>query len=177
MSVYGTKQTYFVDVVMSAIDPKRNTIATCAGRAVYGWSRTELFAEVERAFWRHNAIVSGMLLALMVAIGSYMHLRGELLAGGLPLLALGTALSTYLGFMITRGLRWIEIVLGSAVMLTLMAVSLLLGQELVNLGLVFSIEVLLLGVVFVLRAVALRRWSRIDWFECRPPKVLITRQA
>jgi hypothetical protein len=142
-----------------------------------GWSRTELFAEVERAFWRHNAIVSGMLLALMVGIGSYMHLRGELLAGGLPLLALGTALSTYLGFMITRGLRWIEIVLGSAVMLTLMTVSLLLGQELVKLWLVFTIEALLLGLVFVLRTVARRRWSRIDWIECRPPRTLISRQA
>ena len=113
----------------------------------------------------------------MVGIGSYVRLRGELLAGGLPLLVLGTALSTYLGFMITRGLRWIEIALSSAVMLTLMAVSLLLGQELVKLWLVFAIQALLLGMVFVLRAVARRRWSRLDWVECRPPRALVPRQA
>ncbi len=140
-------------------------------------SRIELFAEIERSFWRHNAIVAGTLLALMVGIASYTHLPGELLAGGLPLLALGTALSTYLGFMITRGLRWLEIALGSAVMLTLMTVSLLLGQALVNLWLVFTIEALLLGLVFVLRTVARQRWSRIDWIECRPPRILIPRQA
>jgi hypothetical protein len=62
-------------------------------------------------------------------------------------------------------------------MLTLMTVSLLLGQELVKLWLVFAIEALLLGLVFVLRAVARQRWSRIDWIECRPPKILIPRQA
>lgn len=140
-------------------------------------SRSELFAEVERAFWRHNAIVAGILLALMVVIGSYMRLPGELLVGGLPLLALGTALSTYLGLMLTRGLRWMEITLGTAVMLTLMSVSLLLGQELVKLWLVFSIEAFLLGLVFVLRAISRRRWSRIDWIECRPPKVMVARQA
>lgn len=140
-------------------------------------SRAELFAEVERSFWRHNAIVGVILLALMVGIGSYMRLAGDLLAGGLPLLALGTALSTYLGLMLTRGLRWMEISLGAAVMLTLMTVSLLLGQKLINLALVFSIEALLLGLVFALRVVARRRWSNIDWNECRAPRVLLARQA
>ena len=154
--------------------------AAARSRALWlrrGWSRAELFAEVERSFWRHNGIVSGLLLAFMVAIGSFTHLPGELLAGGLPLLVLGTALSTYLGFMITRGLRWIEIALASGVMLTLMAVSLLLTQELVKLELVFAIEAVLLALVFLLRTVARRRWSRIDWIECRPPRTLVARQA
>jgi hypothetical protein len=142
-----------------------------------GWTRTELFAEVERAYWRHNAIVAGMLLVIMVGIGSYTRLPGELLAGGLPLLALGTALSTYLGLTLTRGLRWIEVALGSGVMLTLMAVSLLLGQELVRLWLVFAIELMLLSLVWVLRVVARRRWSRIDWIECRTPRALVARHA
>ena len=142
-----------------------------------GWTRTELFAEVERAYWRHNAIVAGMLLVIMVGIGSYMRLPGELLAGGLPLLALGTALSTYLGLMLPRGLRWIEVALASVVMLTLMAVSLLLGQELVRLWLVFAIELMLLSLVWVLRVVARRRWSRIDWIECRTPRALVARHA
>jgi hypothetical protein len=120
-------------------------------------SRAELFAEVERSFWRHNAVVLGILLALMIGIGSYVRLPGQLLAGGLPLLVLGTLSSTYLGFTLTRGLRWPEICIGAAVMLTLMSVALLLGANVVNLGVVYAIEALLLAVVFVLRAVARRR--------------------
>jgi hypothetical protein len=140
-------------------------------------SRAELFAEVERSFWRHNAVVLGILLALMIGIGSYVRLPGQLLAGGLPLLVLGTLSSTYLGFTLTRGLRWPEICIGAAVMLTLMSVALLLGANVVNLGVVYAIEALLLAVVFVLRAVARRRWSRIDWIECRAPRALSMRQA
>jgi hypothetical protein len=140
-------------------------------------SRGELFAEVERCFWRHHAVVLGILLALMIGIGSYVRLPGELLAGGLPLLALGTLSSTYLGFMLTRGLRWPEIAIGAVVMLTLMSVALLLGANLVNLAPVFAIEALLLALVFVLRAVGRRRWSRIDWVECRAPRALSMRQA
>ncbi len=140
-------------------------------------SRAELFAEVERSFWRHNAVVLGILLALMIGIGSYVRLPGQLLAGGLPLLVLGTLSSTYLGFTLTRGLRWPEICIGAAVMLTLMSVALLLGANVVNLGVVYAIKALLLAVVFVLRAVARRRWSRIDWIECRPPRALSMRQA
>jgi hypothetical protein len=140
-------------------------------------SRAELFAEVERSFWRHNAVVLGILLALMIGIGSYLRLPGQLLAGGLPLLVLGTLSSTYLGFTLTRGLRWPEICIGAAVMLTLMSVALLLGANVVNLGVVYAIEALLLAVVFVLRAVARRRWSRIDWIECRAPRALSMRQA
>ena len=154
--------------------------AAARSRALWlrrSWSRTELFDAVERSFWRHNAIVSAILLALMVGIGSYLRLPGELLAGGLPLLLLGTALSTYLGLMLTRGLRWMEITLGAAVMLTLMVVALLLGQALLNLWLIFSIEALLLGVAFALRVIARRRWSRIDWIECRPPRLMAVRQA
>jgi hypothetical protein len=140
-------------------------------------SRAELFAEVERSFWRHNAVVLGVLLALMIGIGSYVRLPGELLAGGLPLLVLGTLSSTYLGFMLTRGLRWLEICIGATVMLTLMSVALLLGANMVNLAPVFAIEALLLALVFVLRAVAVRRWSRIDWVECRAPRAVAMRQA
>jgi hypothetical protein len=140
-------------------------------------SRAELFTLVERAFWRHNAVVLVILLALMAGIGSYVRLPGELLAGGLPLLVLGTVLSTYLGLMLTRGLRWLEIFLGAAVMLTLMAAALLLGANRVDVVLVFVIEALLFGLAFALRAVARERWSRIDWVECREARAITLRQA
>ena len=140
-------------------------------------SRAELFAEVEREFWRHNGIALAVLLALMAGIGSYMHLRGQLLAGGLPLLVLGSASSTYLGLMVTRGLRWTEILVGSSVMLILMAVALSLGVARVGLPAVIAVESGLAVLVFVLRAVARRRWARIDWIECRPARALATRGA
>ena len=170
----------FVLTIFSTVAGASAGQAAARSRALWlrrSWSRAELFAEVERSFWRHNLVVLGVLLALMVGIGSYVHLPGEMLAGGLPLLVLGTVLSTYLGFMLTRGLRWLEISLGSAVMLTLMAVALMLGMEVIALAPVFIIEALLAGLVFVLRAVARRRWSRIDWIECRPPRALSIRQA
>jgi len=140
-----------------------------------GVTRVELFAEVERAFWRHNGIVLAVLLVLMAGMGSYMHLPGELLAAGLPLLVLGSTLSTSLGLMVTRGLRWTEIVAASAVMLTLMIVALLVGTMRVTLPVIFAIETVLAAVVLVLRAVARRRWTHIDWIECRPARELVTR--
>jgi len=46
------------------------------------WSRDELFLQVERAFWRHNNYVLGILLVLMIGIGSYAGMSVTLLAVG-----------------------------------------------------------------------------------------------
>lgn len=142
-----------------------------------GSSRVELFAEVERAFWRHNGIVLTFLLALFVAISSYLHLPGELLVPGLPLLVLGATLSTYLGLMITRSLRWTEVLVASAVMLALMIVALLAGTQRVDLAAVMAIEAGLAIAAIVLRVIARRRWENLDWFECRPSRIPVTRGA
>lgn len=132
-----------------------------------GWSRAELFKRVEAAFARHNSFVLGVLLVLMVGIGSYVGLPVAFLATGLPLLILGTASSTYLGLMITRGVRWPEALLGIVLMLTLMAMPLMLEGRSPNMSAVVSLEALLAFVVVVLRFVARSRWARIDWMECR----------
>jgi hypothetical protein len=142
-----------------------------------GWSRADIFLEVERSFWRHNFVVLGVLLALMVLIGSYAGLSLSLLAAGLPLLILGTALSTYLGFMITRGLRWVEAALGIAIMLGLMAIPILLEPGNANLVAVCVVQGCLAFLVFILRSIARRRWAQIDWTQCRPARVLSARQA
>jgi len=141
------------------------------------WSRAEIFLQAERSFWRHNSVVLGVLLALMVMIGSYSGLPLNLLAAGIPLLVLGTVLSTYLGFMITRGIRWPEASLGIAIMLALMAIPLLLEAGNANLAVVCAIEGCLAVLAFILRSIARRRWEQIDWSQCRPAKVLSTRQA
>jgi hypothetical protein len=149
-----------------------------------GWSRADLFRHVEHSFWRHNSVVLGVLIALMIGIGSYKALPPSLLAVGLPLLALGTLSSTYLGLMVTRGLRGFETLLAIAVMLTLMTVAMLAAQSSVlagapsgDLRLVIGLEVLLAILCVGLRFVARRRWSEIDWMICRPDRALSARHA
>ena len=141
------------------------------------WSRERLFKEVERSLWRHNSFVLGALILLMVGIGSYASLPVLLLATGLPLLILGTALSTYLGLMITRGLRWIEALLGVGVMLALMTVAVFAAEAHADLAAIVVMEASLAGLVWGLRALAVRRWTRIDWSLCRRERVLSARAA
>jgi hypothetical protein len=140
-------------------------------RAVWlraGWSRAGLFGAVERSFWRHNGYVLGLLLILMLTIGSYAGLPASVLLIGMPLLVLGTVLSTYLGLMVTRGLRWLEGTLAVAVMLALMAVAVLAarghGEELV----IVALEIVLAGTALALRFTARERWQHLDWALCRP---------
>ena len=139
-------------------------------RAVWlraGWSRAGLFGAVERSFWRHNGYVLGLLLILMVTIGSYAGLSASVLLIGIPLLILGTVLSTYLGLMVTRGLRWLEGTLAVAVMLTLMAIAVLAargGEQL----LIVALEIVLAGTALALRFAARERWQHLDWALCRP---------
>jgi hypothetical protein len=144
------------------------------------WSRGELFSQVERSFWRHNSFVMGALIALMVGIGSYAELPVSLLAIGLPLLMLSTILSTYLGLMVTRGLRLVEGALAVTVMLALMAVAVIAaradGDE-QDILIVVGIEVVMAVTALVLRSVARARWEKLDWMLCRPDRALRARGA
>jgi hypothetical protein len=141
------------------------------------WSREALFSQVERSYWRHNGVVLVSLLLFMIAIGLYAKFPATFLAAGLPLLALGTLLSTYNGLMITRGLRWFEATLGCTVMGGLMLVAMLAARRKVDVSTVVGLEVLLAALVFVLRAEARRRWLQIDWTLCRPDRALSARGA
>jgi hypothetical protein len=144
------------------------------------WSRGELFSQVERSFWRHNSFVLGSLILLMVSIGSYAALPVSLLAMGLPLLMLSTVLSTYLGLMVTRGLRFAEGALAVLAMLALMAVAVLAARadgETQNILIVVGIEAVMALAAVVLRAAAKARWQEIDWMLCRPDRALRARAA
>jgi hypothetical protein len=144
------------------------------------WSRAELFAQVERSFWRHNSFVLGALILLMVGIGTYAGLPVSLLAVGLPLLALSTILSTYLGLMVTRGLRLAEGSLAIAVSLGLMAVAVIAARadgQTREILIVVGIEVLMAVAAIVLRVAAKARWEKIDWMLCRPERALRVRAA
>ena len=103
----------------------------------------------------------------MVAIGRYANLPMMLLVTGLPLFILGTLLSTYLGLMITRGLRWSESVLAIAVMLALMAVAVLAARDTDGLLTVSCWNLRWRSIALTLRFVARGRWAHIDWLQCR----------
>jgi hypothetical protein len=141
------------------------------------WSTVQLFSKVEQSFWRHNCCVLGILVILMVAIGSYTDLPVMLLATGLPLLILGTVLSTYLGLMITRGLRAVESVLAVVVMLALMAVAVLAARNSDQLLTVLLLEFALAVMALALRHAARSRWANIDWMQCRTDRALTGRSA
>lgn len=141
------------------------------------WTPVQLFAQVERSFWRHNNYVLGILIILMVAIGSYSNMPVKLLVSGLPLLILGTLLSTYLGLMLTRRLRWSESLLAVGIMLALMAVAILAARNTAGLLIVILLESALAVMVVALRYTARSRWSRIDWMQCRPDRALSGRAA
>jgi len=170
---------YFL-TIFSAVTGAFSGQAAERSRALWlrgNWSRPELFAAVERSVWRHNAHVLGALILLTMGIGAYAHFPAAMLASGLPLLMLGTMLSTYLGLMITRGLRWLEIVCGVVVMLLLMVLAMLVAREIVDLSAVFALEAGLVVLAVSLRSVARRRWTQIDWMVCRPDRALATRDA
>jgi hypothetical protein len=141
------------------------------------WSRGALFSQVERSYWRHNGIVLASLLLFMIAIGLYAKFPAAFLAAGLPLLVLGTLLSTYNGLMITRGLRWSEATLGCVLMCGVMLVAMLAARRKIDVSTVAGLEVLLAALVLVLRAEARRRWLQIDWTLCRPDRALAVRGA
>lgn len=141
------------------------------------WSTVQLFSKVEQSFWRHNGCVLGLLMVLMVAIGSFAKLPAMLLATGLLLLLLGTALSTYLGLMITRGLRPADATLAIGVMLGLMAVAVLAAGAAANFPMVLLLEFALALLTVLLRYVARSRWLHIDWLQCRTDRALQGRSA
>jgi len=93
--------------------------------------REALFSQVERSFWRYNALVLGSLILVLSGIGSYAGFPMTLLAAGVH----------------------------------------------PDLATVFALEGGLAILALVLRVVARRRWTRIDWMLCRPERDLAARGA
>ena len=170
---------YFL-TILSAVTGAYSGQAADRSRALWlrgDWSRSALFSAVERSIWRHNAHVLGALILVAAGIGLYSGFPASLLLTGLPLLVLGTVMSTYLGLIITRGLRWLEITAGVVVMLLLMALAVFIAGERVGLVTVFALEAGLAAFAVVLRFVARRRWTQIDWMLCRADRAMAARSA
>jgi len=131
------------------------------------WTRAELFRRVEDAFWRHNSYSLGVLLLMLVAVGTYFYLPTRGLAFGMGLLILGTALSTYLGLMITARIGWMDAALAVATMLSLMLVAVYTSAPSTPTAKIVALEAALAAAVWVFRDVARRRWTNLDWMLCR----------
>ena len=145
-------------------------LATTRSRALWlrkPWSRAELFVHIEVLLWKQNAISLSVLLVTFVVIGSYVGTMA-ILALGLPLIVLSAAASLYLSLLQTRGLRWLESILAIATTLIIMATAVLAARNDVAWSVAMSLLVILALATSIFRALALCRWSTLDWALCRP---------
>jgi hypothetical protein len=147
------------------------SLAATRGRALWlraRWTRAELFRHVENAFWRYNCYTLGVLLLLLVAIGDSLALPTRVLAFGMGLLALGTTLSTYIGLIVTARVGWRDAALAVIVMLALMRTAVLVSWPTTPTATIVAYEIGLAALALLVRELARRRWSRLDWMLCRP---------
>jgi hypothetical protein len=166
---YSLSAWLLMMTIFSAVSGGIAASAAARSRAIWlrtRWSREQLFAQVERRFWRHNGLILAVLIVLLVAVGLFGRLPAEMLVRGVPLMALGMALSTYLGLMQTQRLRVPDSVVAALIMVTLMvlAVWAASGQEPQR---VYGVEIVLAAVAVALRFTARARWTGLDWRLCR----------
>ncbi|HMN43516.1 MAG TPA: hypothetical protein PKE27_03035 [Povalibacter sp.] len=129
--------------------------------------RRALFDRVEKAFWTHTGYQLAALIALMVAVGTFIDLPTRFLGAGIPLILLSGTTTMYLGLAMTRGIRFGDAVSAVALMLAAMSIALLAAKESTPLAAIAGIEAALAVATLALRALAVRRWSALDWSICR----------
>jgi hypothetical protein len=147
------------------------TLAATRSRALWlrtRWTRAELFTHVERSFWRYNCYTLGVLLMLLVMIGDSLGIPTRVLAFGMGLLTFGSALSTYLGLIVTARVGFGDAALAVAAMLALMGAAVYTSSPSTAATTIVGIEAGLAALVWLVREIARRRWSRLDWMLCRP---------
>ena len=160
----------FFMTILSAVSGGMTALAATRARALWlraHWTRAELFARVERAFWSHNCFVLGMLLVMLVAVGSWLELPTRMLAFGLGLMTLGTALSTYLGLLVTASIGWKECVLAAATMIALMMASTYTASPATPAMTIVALQGGLAAAALAFRQFAAWRWGNLDWMLCR----------
>ena len=161
--------------ILSVVQGGLASVAATRGRALWlraHWTRAQLFARVERAFLSHNAFTLGLLLVALVAVGTYLELPTQTLAFGLVLLLLGTALSTYLGLMVTASIGWTEAALALATMVALMVAAVYTAAPATTPATLVALHATLAAAALVFRAVAARRWASLDWMLCRSERAV-----
>jgi len=166
----GPSPWLFFLTIISVTTGAVASLAAARGRALWlraRWTRAELFRHVEDAFWRYNCYTLGVLLVLLVAIGDAVGVPTRVLAFGMGVLTLGSVLSTYIGLLVTARIGWIDVALAVAAMLALMAAALRVSSPATPTVTIIAFEAGLAVFAVVVRELARRRWSRIDWMLCR----------
>jgi hypothetical protein len=131
------------------------------------WTRAQLFRRVEDALWRHNSFALGVLLVLLVVLGSQPYVPTKVLVFGMGLAILGVAFSTYLGMLITAPINWLDTALAVAAMVLLMIAAVYASRPVTPFSVVIGFEAALAALALVFRAIAQRRWAHLDWMRCR----------
>jgi hypothetical protein len=151
-----------------------STLATVRSRGLWlrqPWSRTELFANIERRIWRHMGVALLVLLMGQFVCGVYGGVPLGRVAVGMALLALTFTACTYLGFMQTRGLRWSDALLAIGIGILSVLLAAYAGRASANLNLVIALEGTMAAGTIFLRYWAKQRWADLDWLLCRPTRV------
>jgi hypothetical protein len=131
------------------------------------WTRAQLFRRVEDALWKHNSFALGVLLVLLVVLGSQAYVPTKVLVFGMGLVMLGIALSTYLGLMITAPIGWLDAALAVAAMVLLMIAANYASRPATPATVVYAFEAALAALALIFRSIAQRRWAHLDWMRCR----------
>ena len=128
-------------------------------------TRAEIARQVETAFWRFNVCSLLVLSLLFGLIGVYSGFSAPQILHGWLLFALGCAVFTYLGLMITRGLGWFESIVCILSFSTLVIAA--IATMRFEYALVVRLEIVLAVAAVVFRYVAVSRWTALDWMRCR----------
>jgi hypothetical protein len=160
----------FFFTIMSVISGAVTGLAATRSRALWlraRWTRAQLFRRVEDSFWRYNCCTLGVLLLLLVWSGDVLEMPTRVLAFGMGLLALASALSTYIGLIVTARIGWGDAALAITAMAALMAGVLYISSPTTSTGTLVALETGLAGLTFIVREIARHRWDRLDWMLCR----------
>ncbi|HEX5045719.1 MAG TPA: hypothetical protein VFX89_01265 [Gammaproteobacteria bacterium] len=157
--------------MLTMLSAAATTFAAARSRALWlraHWTREQLFARIEAAYWKRTCYVLGVLLVAMALVGTYFGLPTRPLAFGLALLVLTATVSTYLGLVITRSLGWAVTALALGGILALLATAWYVADTATPTSTIVSLEAGLAALAVALRSVAKRRWLGLDWMLSRP---------
>ena len=160
----------FFFTIMSVISSALASFAATRSRALWlraRWTRAELFKNVESSFWRYNCCTLGVLMLLLVWSGDVLEMPTRVVAFGMGLLALASALSTYIGLIVTARIGWGDAALAVTTMAALMAAVVYTSSPATPTATIVAFVSGLTALTFVVREIARRRWGRLDWMLCR----------
>jgi hypothetical protein len=160
----------FFMTILSILAGAIASLAATRSRTLWlraAWTRAQLFRRVEDALWRHNSFALGVLLVLLVVLGSQAYSPTKVLVFGMGLAMLGIALSTYLGMMITAPIGWLDAALAVTAMVLLMIAANYASRPATPAAAVYAFEATLAALALIFRSIAQRRWVHLDWMRCR----------